>query len=99
MDDYLKWCGILANGVVLVLVLIIIWQSFIYTFIEAISILRWLLMAGQFETSPSFQALLKVFYYYYKQLLFGRDFTTLSNKKGIWRGVGDYEIFDTSERK
>lgn len=97
IDDYFYWSGVIATIIILLMLFIFSLDLFVWPLIEAISLCRM-----HFKSGEKIKSLPSIFTYWYRQLVFGRSFSSVSGKAkrtGIswrWNGVGDWQVNDNN---
>ena len=94
MEGYFYWCGVLLNGFAVGLVSLFVWVWFIWPFVQAVSLTKVTVKALGKGRKTS---ILKLFWWAYNRLCFGKDFTTIRFDLFEWSDVGEWIIYSERE--
>lgn len=98
MTTYFFISGILLNIALAGLLLLCVWVWFIWPAVEAASITRCFRRASKASGgNPSLKDTFRTFSMWYVDLLFGRNWTRISNRQFEWEGVGNWHVYTHDE--
>ena len=98
MNEYLYWSGVGANIILLIFAALCIWVWFIWPFVEAVSITRCFIRASIVHgRKPALKDIIRSLRQWYLDLLFGRSWTRIHNRKFEWEGVGNWRVYRNEE--
>lgn len=95
MNEYLWWCGLVANIAVAMFVLLVVWVWFIFPAVEAISMVRWYKAIAREYTDVKLKGFFRMFVGCYE--VFGRTFESTRCKYGSWYGVGKWRVYNNED--
>ena len=97
MDSYFYWCGVGVNVIAAIGFAMFIWVWFVWPFFEAASITSVFVSAARKSgVKISLELVVKQFFWWYGEFIFGRSSTRISNNLASWEGVRNWVIY--SER-
>ena len=98
MSEYLFWSGVVLNIALLMFISLCFWVWFIWPFVEALSITRCFVCASKaYGGKPTAKEIIRSIKRWYLDLLFGRNWTRISNHQFEWEGVGKWRIHCNEE--